>query len=287
MCASHASERARLLDDPPVDEATSCKRLLKRHLSVDLASIGLMPAIVILTTIAVGALIKGITGLGLPMFAIPALAMFVPVDVAVIVMALPSLIANAWLIIVHRKNLPMMRSHRAFLALGFFGALIGTWFLANLDDAVLRIVLASWLGIYLIQLFTGTAKSAMFSGKFGTAGPLGFAAGTLQGATGISAPVIAPYFHAHGLTLSAYAFAVACTFALLSAGQLSTMATVNLLTPALLGYSLLATITTMLFLPVGVRIAKKLSRETFDRILPVLFILIEIKLLYDIIVRHS
>jgi uncharacterized membrane protein YfcA len=249
----------------------------------DFASIGLMPAVIILATIAMGALIKGITGLGLPIFAIPTLAIFVPVDTAVIVMALPSLVANAWLIIVHRVHLPMMKKHRHFLGLGFIGSLVGTWLLANLDDEFLRILLACWLGIYLIQLFTGKARSAMFSGEAGLAGPLGFAAGTLQGATGISAPVIAPYFHAHGLALSPYAFAVACTFALLSLGQVSAMVTVDLLTPTLLGYSLLATITTMLFIPIGVRLAGRLSRESFDRMLPVLFILIEVKLIYDII----
>jgi uncharacterized membrane protein YfcA len=95
--------------------------------------------------------------------------------------------------------------------------------------------------------------------------------------------VIAPYYHAHGLTLSAYAFAVACTFALLSAGQLSVMTTVDLITPALFGYSLLATLTTMLFMPVGVRLARNLSRERFEQILPVLFVLIEVKLIYDIV----
>jgi len=254
---------------------------------VDPASIGLMPAIIILVTIALGATLKGITGLGLPIFAIPALAMFVPVDVAVIIMALPSLVANSWLIIVHREHLPQMRAHRAFLALGFVGALVGTWFLANLDDAILRILLASWLGLYLIQHFTGIGKSGMFGGKAGLDGPLGFAAGTFQGATGISAPVIAPYYHAHGLTLSAYAFAVASTFALLSAGQIAAMASVDLLTPALFGYSVLATFTTMLFLPVGVRFAKKLTRKAFDRGLPVLFVLIEVKLIYDIVSRSA
>jgi hypothetical protein len=39
----------------------------------------------------------------------------------------------------------------------------------------------------------------------------------------------------------------------------------------------------MLFIPVGVRLAGRLSRESFDRMLPVLFILIEVKLIYDII----
>jgi uncharacterized membrane protein YfcA len=242
-----------------------------------------MPAAVILLTIAIGATMKGITGLGLPIFAIPALALFVPVDVAVVVMALPSLIANAWLIVVHRRHLPMMKAHRPFLALGFVGALIGTWFLAKLDDSALRVLLATWLGVYLFQLFTGKARSDLFAGKAGFAGPLGLAAGTLQGATGISAPVIAPYFHAHGLTLSAYAFAVASTFALLSAGQLAAMAGVDLMSPALFGYSVIATITTMIFLPVGVRLARHLTREAFDRILPVLFVLIEVKLIYDIV----
>lgn len=250
---------------------------------MDPGSIGLLPVVIVFLTIAVGALIKGITGLGLPIFAVPALAMFVPVEVAVIIMALPSLVANSWLIIVHRAHMRMMRDHRAFIALGFVGALVGTWFLANLDDSVLRILLASWLGVYLIQYFTSRARSRLFGGNRRLAGVLGFAAGTFQGATGISAPVIAPYYHAHGLTLSAYAFAVAFTFALLTVGQLSAMSAVDLLTPALLGYSVLATLTTMFFLPVGVRFARKLTKEAFDRGLPILFILIEVKLIYDII----
>jgi uncharacterized membrane protein YfcA len=250
---------------------------------VDVGSIGLMPALIILVTIAMGATMKGITGIGLPIFAIPALAMFVPVDVAVVVMALPTLVANGWLIFIHREHLPIMRAHRAFLALGFVGALVGTWFLAHLDDAVLRTLLAAWLGIYLIQFFVGKAGSDLFSGGARFAGPLGFAAGTFQGSTGISAPVIAPYYHARGLTLSAYAFAVACSFALLSAGQLTAMTGAELMTPALFGYSILATITTMLFMPVGVRLARNLSRESFDRILPVLFVIIEVRLIYDIV----
>lgn len=249
---------------------------------MDLVSIGFVPVAFILATIAIGAFIKGITGLGLPIFAIPALAMFVPVETAVIVMALPSLAANIWLIVVHREHMSLMRDHRTFLALGFIGAVAGTWILATIDDGLLRGLLAGWLGLYLLQHYTGRAKSDMFSGQSGLAGPLGLAAGSLQGATGISAPVIAPYFHARGLTLSAYAFAVAFTFALLAVAQLSTMTTVNMFTPTLLGYSLLATVTTLLFVPLGVRFAKNLRRELFDRFLPLLFVMFEIKLLYDI-----
>lgn len=249
---------------------------------MELATIGVLPIAIILTTIAVGAFVKGITGLGLPIFAIPALALFVPVDTAVVVMALPTLVANVWLVAVHRDKLPLMRDHRAFLGLGFVGTFAGTWFLANLHDSILRTLLAAWLGVYLWQHFAGRAKSKIFSGASGLAGPLGFAAGSLQGATGISAPVIAPYFHARDFTLSTYAFAVAFAFALFALAQLSAMTTVHLLTPTLLGYSLLATVTTMLAMPVGIRFAHRLSREVFDRFLLTVFILIELKLVYDI-----
>ena len=254
---------------------------------MDFATIGWLPVIIILTTISIGAFMKGVTGLGLPIFAIPALAMFVPVENAVVIMALPSLLANIWLIAVHREHLPVMQKHLAFLISGFIGALLGTWFLANIDDSLLRIVLAGWLGLYLIQYYAGWSTSSKYSDKLAVAGTLGLAAGTLQGTTGISAPIIAPYYHARGLTLSAYAFAVACTFALLSVAQLSVMTTTDLFTPTLLGYSVLATVTTLTFVPIGVRVGKKLRQATFDRLLPLVFVLIEIKLIYDIIASYS
>ena len=249
---------------------------------MDLASLGLASLVFIAATIAIGAFFKGVTGLGLPIFAIPALALFGPVESAVIVMALPSLVANIWLIVVHREKLPLIKEHRAFLVLGFAGAIVGTWILASVGDTALRAILATWLGIYLLQQFLLDDTSKVFSGGSSLGGLVGFAAGALQGATGISAPVIAPYFHARNLALSTYAFAVAFAFALFSVAQLSAMVGGGLFTSTLLGYSILATVTTMVFVPVGVRFAKKLTRQNFDRFLLAIFVLIELKLIYDI-----
>lgn len=250
---------------------------------MDLASLGLMPLLFIVATIAFGAFVKGITGLGLPIFAIPALALFVPVESAVVILALPALVANLWLIVVHREHLPLLRPHRAFLALGFVGTLGGTWALARLDDTVLRAILAAWLGIYLVAYVLGNGATQKFATSRRLSGPIGFAAGTLQGATGISAPIIAPYFHGRDLSTAAYAFAVAFAFALFSIAQLSAMTTTKLLTPALFGYSVLATVTIMVFIPLGIKYGRNLSKTAFDRFLLSLFVLIEIKLVYDIL----
>ena len=102
--------------------------------------------------------------------------------------------------------------------------------------------------------------------------------------TGISAPIIAPYFHSRGLSLAAYAFAVSFAFGLLAIAQMTAMTAVKLLTPTLLVYSLLATVATMIFIRVGVKFAERISQKTFDRYLPLMFVVIEIKLIYDVVI---
>ena len=59
---------------------------------------------------------------------------------------------------------------------------------------------------------------------------IGLIAGTTQGATGISAQVIAPYYHDRSLQSSQYAFIVAFTFMVLSTAQMTGALTNDLLT---------------------------------------------------------
>ncbi len=248
---------------------------------MEISSLGLLPVILVLVTIAIGAFIKGITGLGLPMFAIPALALFVPVETAVAVMALPSLAANVGLVYAHRKQSAVIRGHRAFLLVGIAGVFAGTWFLARVEDWILRTVLIAWLGIYLIQQLRNSPQASSGSLRDRLSGIFGFCAGALQGATGISAPVIAPYFHNRDLTIPQYAFSVAFAFGLFTVVQLMALSSVKIVTPELLGYSALATLTTLVFIPLGVKLSGRLSRQTFDRILLATFAGIELKLIYD------
>ena len=112
---------------------------------------------------------------------------------------------------------------------------------------------------------------------------LGASAGTIQGATGISAPIVGPYFHAAGLTRSSYAFAAACTFLLFSVAQFMTMTRVGLLTPDRLTIGLIAVLPTLLFTQLGIRFSGRISDLAFNRILVVLFVLMELKLVVDIL----
>lgn len=247
-------------------------------------SLGLLAAAIL--AIGIGAFAKGITGVGLPILAVPVLASFTSVEEAVVLMVLPSVAANGWLVIAH-KRWALLRQHRGFLISGLAGGVLGTWLLSILNDHWLKLILAIWLGVYLLQYFSRRSYDRYFSGRDGMGPVLGIAAGTVQGASGISAPIVAPYFHANGLTRESYAFATAFTFLLFSGAQIATMFRLDLLTPERVTVGLIAVVPTLLFTHLGIRWSRNVSEKTFHRILLTLFVAMELKLVIDILYSMS
>jgi len=249
---------------------------------VDLSSVGFGLLALAIIAIALGSIFKGLTGVGLPILAVPLMASFTSVENAVVLMVLPGLAANGLVVLTHRKW-QLLAEHKSFLVLGFAGGFLGTWLLSTMGDRWLKLLLAIWLGIYLVQYFSRGRGSPVTRVPRWLANILGASAGTIQGATGISAPIVGPYFHAAGLTRSSYAFAAACTFLLFSVAQFMTMTRVGLLTPDRLTIGLIAVLPTLLFTQLGIRFSGRISDLAFNRILVVLFVLMELKLVVDIL----
>ncbi len=237
----------------------------------------------VLAAISLGGLFKGMTGLGLPMFAVPALAVVTSVEEAVVLMIIPGLGANLWMVHRHIQFSSLLKEHLPFLIFGFLGGIAGTSLLVVLDDRWLKLILATWLAIYLLQYFLKNNSLAIFRGHGKFAYVLGAAAGTIQGATGISAQIIAPYYHGRALAPAAYAFLVTSTFLVLGSAQITTAFAAGLFTDERLGLGLLALIPALAFTHLGIRFAKRVSRQTFNRILLFAFCLMEIKLVLDIL----
>ena len=170
--------------------------------------------------IGIGALAKGITGVGLPILAVPVLASFTSVEEAVVLMVLPSIAANGWLVVTHRKW-AVLREHRGFLLFGLAG--------------------------------------------------------------GVSAPIVAPYFHANGLVRETYAFATASTFLLFSGAQLAAMFRLELLTTERLTIGLMVVVPTLVFTQLGIRWSRSISERAFHNILLTLFVVMELKLVIDVL----
>ena len=249
---------------------------------MDLSLINSGLLVLALAVISIGAMAKGITGVGLPILAVPILASFTSVEEAVVLMVLPGIAANALLVVTHRKW-ELLRKHMGFLVFGLAGGVFGTWLLSAMEDRWLKLLLAIWLGVYLVQFLSGRSYDRYFSGHGGFGSLLGLGAGVIQGACGISAPIVAPYFHANGLVREAYAFTTAFAFLLFSGAQIVAMVDMNLMTPGRFTIGLIVVLPTLLFTHLGIRLARRISDRVFHRILLALFVAMEIKLVIDVI----
>ncbi|MBT8092625.1 MAG: sulfite exporter TauE/SafE family protein [Gammaproteobacteria bacterium] len=253
-----------------------------RNSVVDAGSLSIGLVVFVFVAISVGALLKGMTGVGLPLVAVPAIASITTVEEAVILMIIPVMGSNLWLLVTYGKYRAMIREHLPFLVAGFLGGIVGTLLLVTLDDRLLKLVLAAWLALYLIQYVSGDVLHFIFRAKGAAAALVGAAAGTAHGASGISVHIVGPYFHGRGLGPGPYAFLVAVAFLTTSSAQLVTALSNQLLTADRLAVALLALLPTLFFTRVGVRYAGAISERLFNRILITLFVVMEIKLLADV-----
>lgn len=237
--------------------------------------------LVIFAALAGGALVKGATGMGLPLVALPVLTAAFGLTHAIGLMVVPVLLSNAW-------QAWRLRQSRSDAALGFMprylvavavGVAAGTWLLKTLPERWLVLGLGVILMVYVV---IRVARPAL---KIGPAlarrasVPVGAAAGVLNGATGISAPVGVTFIHWMGLERDAHVFAVSAMFLIMGSVQLPALFVAGLMDPVWLLEGLLAFVPILLFMPVGRAIALRMSREAFDRVVLVFLGLIGVKML--------
>ncbi|MCZ6489697.1 MAG: sulfite exporter TauE/SafE family protein [Acidobacteria bacterium] len=246
-------------------------------------SLSLQAVLIIVLALVAGGFIKGITGMGLPMVAIPVLAIFLGVEHAVIVMVFPVMALNAWLVWRHRDCANQFPEMPRLLLAGCVGAPLGAWFLVAASDRVLSAILSAWLVVYILLRFLHPNFSLSLRSRYRLSPLTGFCSGALQAATGMSAPAIATYFHALKLEPRAYIYAVATPFLVMSVVQFATLVSLGVYTSALLLESLLAAIPAMLVIPLGASFAGKIKKQVFDNIILGLLITASIRLLYSAI----
>ena len=236
--------------------------------------------VAILAALALGGMVKGATGAGAPVVAVPVMAAFFDVRLAVIIMATPNLVTNLW-------QLRTFRAHHLpggfalwFAVAGGLGALVGTFLLASLPTRALMLMVAlavvAYVGLRLarpnFQLSETVAKNSVL--------PAGFSAGILQGAAGISAPISVSFLNAMRLERPAFIATISAFFVAMSLVQIPAMFAFGMLNAERLAMSAAALIPLLLFMPVGTWLARRMSAQTFDRLTLVLLSALAVRLIY-------
>ena len=221
-------------------------------------------ALVALAVLA-GSLVKGVTGLGLPPVALAVLAPILGGEHAVVVLSLPTVVSNGWLVWANREGLRDADHLPLMVAAGIVGAFLGSRLLAGLDEAAVALVLGTVVFAYALfhLLRPRVALSPTASRRL--SGPVGLAGGLLQGATGLSSPVLATYLHARRLPPAVFLASISLLFQVFALAQFTGLVTYGLLDATRLLHGGVAVLAVSLGIPLGLRLGRRLPRRAFER----------------------
>ena len=217
----------------------------------------------IVLAILAGAMVKSVSGMGLPVIAVPLISLVAPLEEAVAVTALPALVVNGLIGWQERRHRGATRDLPVLAATGLAGAVAGTLLLVNLPEAPVLAVLAVVVTSYVVlALARPTLQVAPATGTR-WAPAVGFSAGLMQGATGISGPVTGTWIHAYRLPRDAHVFAVTVLFLMAGVGQVVPLWASGSFegrwVAALVGIPC-----AVAMIPIGARVRGRLSGRTFD-----------------------
>jgi uncharacterized membrane protein YfcA len=218
---------------------------------------------IILVAVVIGSISKAVTGMGLPLIVIPIAALFVDIEDAVVIIALPNLLANGVLAARERSHIAETRNLPALAITGVIGATFGTLLFVNIPDQPLVIALIVAIVVYITTFFlkpdmqTTPAQSQRWSPV------VGVVAGTFQGAIGISGPIVGSWVHSLRLPRGAHILSVTGLFLITGLTQF-TILLANGELSGRVAATLLACIPVLATIPIGTRLRDRVSGRGFD-----------------------
>jgi len=236
---------------------------------------------VITLCLAGGGVLKGATGAGAPVLAVPALAAFFDVRFAVIIMLAPNLLTNAVQAWRFREHRPPASFMIPLLIGGVIGIIVGTLALKSFGTRELSLLVAfAVFGYVALRLARPHWSLPMAAGRL-LALPVGALAGLLQGAAGLSAPASITFMNALQLGRDGFIAAISTFFAVFTSAQVIAVAYSGLMQPGEVWLSLLALLPVTLAMPLGSWIGRRVNPQTLDRLILGLLLVIAVKLVWD------
>lgn len=228
--------------------------------------------------LAFAGLVKGVTGMGLPLFATPVLATVFGARPAVVIVSIPVFLINTLLVYEGRRHIGVLRDIWPLAAAGALGVVVGLILLIRLDQNLLALLMAALVFLFLARgdRMVGDDPSAR---RLRFLAPLfGGVSGVLNGSTSIAAPLVAGYMYARRLPTAEFVMSMALVYEIFGAVQVLGLWRLGLydapvLTAAVLG---LAPMTAAFV--VGVRVRRRLDTVVFRRVVAALLALAALNL---------
>jgi uncharacterized membrane protein YfcA len=236
--------------------------------------------VVVLASFA-GALVKGVTGLGYPVIAVPLISIAIGVEDAVILIALPNLAANSWLWWESRDARAQTRDLNVLVGFGILGAVAGTLALDRLPEEPLLLLLAATVLIFVVRILRhpDLRLSSATARRWSPA--VGSVVGVLQGAIGVSGPVVATWIAGYRLAPRAYVRSVTFIFGVTGLTQIVVLASQGAFTVDRLPGMAWAAAAVVVATPIGIGLRSRLAGPAFERVVLVFLAFSAVLLVVD------
>jgi hypothetical protein len=241
----------------------------------------LQELLIIFVFLLLGGALKGATGMGTPVVAVPALAAYFDVPFAISVLVIPIIVTNTWQAWQYRAHWRGLAFLPRLLGSAVIGIIVGTYLLTTLPANLLSFGLGVTTILYIVvrlarpQLAIGPAAARRFA-------PLvGVVSGALQGATGVSAPVSVTFINGMRLSRPQFVLTVSALFLAYATTQIPALSLAGVLSWQRALFSAIAVVPVAAGMPIGAWLARRLSPEAFDRLILVVLSAIAMKLLWD------
>jgi uncharacterized membrane protein YfcA len=236
----------------------------------------------VLLVIAVAYTVKGVSGMGGPLLAVPFIASLTSVEHAVVVLSLANMVSNGWLLWEHRAGAKGTGFVMIpFLTVGTLAVIAGTWLLTEIDDRILSVVIAVVIATYIWRYFADPAFGLEKKTARRIAAPMGLLGGGLLGATGTAGPLIMTYLHSVRMSRASFIHMMSLTFTVFGLIQLTTLVVLGSFTPERTTQAVWAILPVAVVTAVGIRIGRLINQKTFERVVLVLLGFAAVRLLWS------
>lgn len=224
-------------------------------------------------------MVKGVTGFGLQLVAMPIIASAFGAREAVVILSIPHFALNMLLLYDSRHALAVVRELWSVAIAGVIGVIVGVWLLVRLDQNVLALLIAA---VVLFSLgggdrLLGADPKAL---RMRVMGPvIGGFTGLLSGTVSISGPLLTVYLHAKRLATRDFVASIAAVIGIISVVQVIGLWRLGLYDRTNVTMGTLSLIPSLLAFVIGVRVRERLNNASFRVVISVLLALSALNLL--------
>ena len=226
------------------------------------------PSLLMLAALAfaLGGLVKGTVGLGLPTIAIALLATFIGLREAIAITIIPLVATNLVQVIQGGSPLALIKRFGVLNATAAIGLWVGTEILWAVDPRWLQIALGCVLIFNAVLQFSRFALRIRQSREPALSVPVGMVSGLVGGMTGSQGIVIAMYLSALDLTKNQYVQGIGLSFFLTGLVWMVAIAAQGAFTLSSLTASVLGLVVALIAMAMGRSVRDRLPQERFRQV---------------------